>query len=430
MPSSVLHSAIGSALLSLVKTPDSNGRGNDSYGNRARGYKALYEMLSETGVTTRRDIRPPDQSPAMNETLVFLRPSAQIVATEPTYLDRLREWIHHGGRIVVAPEQLPKLPRPPVPTQQNDPPVSFLEAIGVEGMRIHSDLRAESNIPIAGDLNTPRDVDAFIDDILDGLTVAPELQDVAVICEGTFVKLQNDVRSLSFPIQGMASLDCDEEPDGAIRWTTQDEESLVIAASCLHGDGEIIVVSDPVLFANLLIARADNSVLASRLLAPHGNAVCFDEFYHGLGVRGQPLYLLTRASYGCTTLGVLLVIVLWTWRKAVFPGPPLHDDEIRRRDIREYIRAMARFFSEGRRGRGQLVQELRDGVLRQLCSDSALPLETADVERIAKAVAGRNLRHAKRLSDTIRSIDDELQSRHRWSESQTLDAMRRISACL
>ena len=67
--------------------------------------------------------------------------------------------------------------------------------------------------------------------------------------------------------------------------------------SFARGKGEIVIVSDPRLLANALLAKADNSVLAVNLLAPHGETVVLDEFYHGLSVRGNALYLFTRPGY-------------------------------------------------------------------------------------------------------------------------------------
>ena len=130
-----------------------------------------------------------------------------------------------------------------------------------------------------------------------------------------------------------------------------------------------------------LLAKADNSVLAARLLAPKGRASSFDEFYHGLAVRGNPLYLLTRPGFAAVTLGILLGVGVWTWRQAVFLGPPLVDPEPSRRDIGEYIDAMGDFFRRGPGHRRFLVREVRDGVLQQLCQELKLPPDKLDVTR-------------------------------------------------
>jgi hypothetical protein len=419
------------SLLSMVREPNSGGMGNDSFGTQGHGYRGLFETLQELEIKVEREFAPPIAARLPASTVAFLNPAATIVATEPTYLTALLSWVNDGGRIVVVLSDPDDFRMEMMLAQLKETPPTFLEAIDLQGVSLTeggANVQQRSTRRRSG--NSSRDAETIAGDLLDAMN-APlrPLQDVSVTIEGNFKDLDGVVRQLTVPADDVASLVCAEPPDGSVMWTVGDDTRM-LAARFQRGVGEIVVISDPLLLTNRLIARSDNSILAARLLSPNGQPVLFDEFYHGLGVRGQPLYLLTHLSYASATIGILMVLGLSTWRKAVFPGPPLPDDRVRRRDIREYVNAMARFFSEGRRGRGRLVKELRNGVLRQLSIEMGLPPDTTDVDRIATVMARKEVQRAKLLRDATHSVDQAIQSRRRWSQSETLDAMRRMSACL
>lgn len=428
---SLLILSIMASLLTMVQEPDSGGTGNDSFGTRGYGYRALYETLNELQIPVTRLFSPPISDHLQADTLVFLKPAQMIVATEPSYLNRLQSWVEKGGRIVVAPDpstdQFSRLAL----AQFKTPPPDFLQAIGLPEVRLVENGTRAFTSSGSHTGSRPRNAEEVVDDIFNVInSAAPLLQETEVQIEGSFPELVDAVSRLSIPAAGIAFLESAQPPDGSVVYRSKDNSARTLVARFRRGSGEIIVISDPVLLTNRLLANSDNSVLAARLLAPDQQAVVFDEFYHGLGVRGQPLYLLTRLSFASTTLAILLTLALFTWRKAIIPGPPLADDQVRRRDIREYIHAMAHFFSEGGRGRRRLVQELKDGVIRQLSIETGLPPDAADVEKIAAVIARRDGQRARSFLDATHSVDQALQSRQRWSHSETLDAMQRMSACL
>ena len=153
-------------------------------------------------------------------------------------------------------------------------------------------------------------------------------------------------------------------PDGTITFEGPGGGEQVLAAAYHRGKGEVVVVASPAIAENGLITRHDNSVLAVHLLAAPGRPVVFDEFYHGLTLRGNPLWLFTQRGYAATTLCLLALIGLWIWREAVFLGPPLAPETQSRRSIGEYVDAMARFLNRGGSSQAFLLREVRSGVLR------------------------------------------------------------------
>ena len=427
----LLAIAIIASLINMAGEPDSGGMGNDSYGTRGYGYRALFEMLDEFDVPVSRGFAPPDADQLSSGTLVFLKPNPMVVATEPTYLAALNQWVESGGRIVVAPDSSHNPMMQMSLAQLESPPVDILNALGLEGVAVVGGGFARRTI---GARRRPsqseRNAESIAEEMLDAFNAPlPPLQEVNVSVEGDFASIADDVRRLSLPADAVVTLFSDQPPDGRLTYNVGGEPAT-LAARFKRGAGEIIVVADPLLLTNRALARSDNSVLAARLLTAHGEAITFDEFYHGLGVRGQPLYLLTRISFAAVTIAILLTLGLYIWRRAIIPGPPLADDKMNRRDIREYVSAMAAFFSQGGRGHAELVKELRNGVLRQVSVEAGLPPDTADVDRIVAAVARKDIQRSRILLNATHSVDEALQSQRRWSKSETLDAMRRITACL
>ncbi len=423
--------AIGTSLLSMTQPPDSGGMGADSFGNRGHGHKALYDTLTELDVTVTRNFSPPVGDSSVS-TMVFLSPSLFITATEPTYISHLREWVESGGRIVTAPAAENSMLDGMIRSQLSEEPQTFLDSIGLSGITVvreAKDTRDRDHSMVAEAYEER--ADSIADRIMSQLK-APQFptQTVDVRVTGDFPGLSDSLQELSIPLDEPAWLQCSEPPVATVQTAGDDGEPQIHAARFPLGDGEIIVLADPYLFSNRLLAQSGNSLLAVGILSPDGQNVQFDEFYHGLGVRGQPLYLLTRGTYATITLAVLFLTGIVTWRRAVFPGPPLADDRVPRRDITEYVTAMARFFSEGGQGHARLLQEMRDGLLRETCLRFGLPPDTTDADRIIAVAERKDPACSERLREAVTTVDSQLQTRRRWSESQTLEAMQRMSECL
>src|SRR5262245_36153767 len=106
---SIVLCAIGGAVLAILATLISvfqppSPLGEDTYGTRAYGYKAVYETMSALGIEQQRESAPPSQATAKTDTYVLWAPQPNFVQMEPVYLERLRQWVRDGGRIVLSPQ--------------------------------------------------------------------------------------------------------------------------------------------------------------------------------------------------------------------------------------------------------------------------------------------------------------------------------------
>lgn len=414
--------------IALTRPPDSGGAGTDSYGTRAYGFRALHDTLNEVGVETIRQLHPPS-APRLGETLVLIAPSPEIVGSEPAYLKSLMPWVESGGRMVVAVKDVaPSGPMAGTKELKDRP--TILEILGLSGV----DLMPRS--PETASVQSSRsawqkDLKPLEDVIRESWAPAEVTpQSFAVTETGAIGDETWPISSVMVPGDQVGTMDAsDAKPTGTID-TTFAKTTVTLAAMFSRGKGEIVLVAEPKLFSNQLLSKADNSILAARLLSPKGQPVIIDEFYHGLSVRGNPFYLLTRPGYAALALGLFITTCVTIWREAVYLGPPLSDEAVGRRDIAEYIRAMGRFFAVGVDSRQFLVTELRHGVLRELSEELSLPPDKQEADLVIAVLARRNPQRADALKTAIQKSDAYLSARRSPTEVQTLDVMRSLSSCL
>jgi hypothetical protein len=439
----VLVLSVLGMLVSMLRPRDSDGRARDSYGTRAGGYRALLETLEELGIGVSRSLAPPQADANASHTLVLLDPNARLVAIGPKYAQSLRSWIEAGGRVVVTPSTSQGMwPWNPGTDADDQSQVDILDALGV-GEQISTGEMSVSSAEadyttLGGNTDStesqPDDDDSSLWDAWNARNRQPaDPRDSPVTLAGSLAPLGQQVRQLALPFEGARTLVAESDDlAGSVTCPGEDADSepQLLVSVIRQGAGEIVVVADPAIFTNRLIARADNSVLAVNLLSPERQDVVFDEFYHGLAVRGNPLYLLTRPGFAAVTIGLLLLVGALAWRAAVFLGPSLGDTQTKRRDIGEYVLAMGDFFSRGRDSRRFIVHELRDGVLRQVCRELRLPMDTLDVDTITSALARRDRSRAERLAATIREVDADLALAGDYPRSSFLPVMQRLANCL
>ncbi len=444
----VTLASIAWAGVSLMKPPDSGGMGSDSFGTQGRGQRALFETLTELGVPVERSLGPPTAVLDRHVTLVIWRPHAGLVRAEPAYLHALARWVEQGGRVVVAPgpPDESSLRDPPPESHNDEPEKSVLDQLGLKQVGIQTldwNSRAEAEGPAGGetaDVAEPTSPPAarthdvgfkkMIDIITGAVSVSPTRL-VSVTARGTLARPEAPISSIDVPEENLQTLDLGKNrPDGAVTFPDPRGREQTLVAAFRRGRGELVVVASPEIAENRAIAHADNSVLAVALVAAPGRPVVFDEFYHGLTIRGNAMWLFTQQGYAATALCLLAALALWIWREAVFLGPPLDEPAPVRRTIGEYVAAMARFLSRGKSSPAFLLGELRSGVLRSVREELRLPPGREDVAQLAAAVARRDPPRARRLLAAVAAVDEALSQPRRLRKSAALELFKRITTCL
>lgn len=132
----------------------------------------------------------------------------------------------------------------------------------------------------------------------------------------------------------------DKEDKADEKWDliAMDGENPLIIQKNL-GNGKIICVSNPLIFANGYIDAGDNAIFAANLMALSGGKVClFDEFRHGIN---EEKFNFLATGWGRSLIFLAVVGLLAIYSHAVRFIPPRSHPLPERRSQIEYLRSMA-----------------------------------------------------------------------------------------
>ncbi|TVM19854.1 hypothetical protein DPQ33_01070 [Oceanidesulfovibrio indonesiensis] len=238
------------------------------------------------------------------------------------------------------------------------------------------------------------------------------------------VTMADETQYLPAPDEG------EPEPDGALAFETHNGATGYLAAAYSKGKGLIVVVADPLILANAMLDKPGNAYTALGPLrhAGRSGAVVFDEFFHGLSVRGNPAWLLTRRPYGLVVLALTLAAAVWCWRSGFRLGPPLPPVEPSRRTVEEYLEAMSGLFLRGEK-QAFLARELTAGVLWQLARRYRLGVGQDNLEAVSRAMARRDPDGARRLRDAVHELET-LAAQRKPPVRRLVAAARELTRCL
>ena len=421
--------SLGSGLWMLfADTPGDDGWGNDSMGVRAGGFRGAHDTLLALGVPVERQLIPSVAAGDLGATFVMWAPLDALVQAEPAHITQLAEWVKSGGRLTV--------------TLQGEDKSLFADA-RASAVKDPKDVLTELGLPDVFFLSTNVLPEGDVVDLVDEAAGRPWrrlaarwLKEASTKVRYVPVKLLgkcrewSGIKTVCLPEGDAWSITYDSpQPTGRITFADVKGEEQTLAAIFSVGSGEIAVMAAPVVASNWLLGEADNSVLTMQLMTLGQSRVIVDEFYHGLTIRGNALWLLTQPGYAALALAIAALVGVWIWRSSLFLGPPLDDRPVSRRSIGEYLDAMSRFLLRGR-GSGRFVlAEVRSGALWSMADAAGLPPDLDDVDRIAAAVARRDPQRAARLEAAVKNADAVLASPQAKAVT-ILEALRKVNDCL
>lgn len=424
--------SIVGVVINLSLPPDSEGRRPDSYGTRRYGHRALLELLRKVNVPAERGLAPPSAVARGDSVLVIWAPQKTMLDYEPEHLARVGEWVKNGGIVIYAKDSnLKTLYEQAFPTTRTRSiakrDVDALEELGLKGVTLTQydlvDKSAERTKRLQQIKDNPLwDLPAPIERPEGTLTVKSE---------GSLTTLFPRTLTIFTPYEDIQVLDSVSElkPAGRLFHTQEDGVERTFVAEYVVGKGKVIVVSEPALFENYFMQKDDNPVLAARLFHAQNRAVIFDEFYHGLTVRGNPFWLLTKHPFGMLFFVSVLAAGIYILRQAVHLGPPLGERAPSRRTLAEYIAAMSNLFH--RTGHFAFVmQEIRDGTLWFVRRKLGLSPQQEDATRIIAVLARKNPEDAARLKAALQEADEILDGTRPATGVMVLRAGRKLSECL
>lgn len=344
----VLIAINSAAYVSEEEQEDSEVYPNRStYNAGATGTRALFDLLSESGYKVVRWREAPERLLGLGGQKVK---TFVVIGHTPVFIDEkqaksLLLWVERGGRLVL----IDRRPSEHLLARSGDWSITteFLNFPGLDG---------DSNKP---------------EQITQGLKLRPILptrftRDVQAIMPSRFFSqikfFVNDKPAKKSTVEHSAESDDARDAEPAASETESNATSSGGSAGAAspapvvhlttskgpilidypHGQGNIVLLSDPFIVANNGLALEDNLQLALNLLSNSDGQIAFDEFHQGHGTTrnafasyfaGTPILAI------CGQIALLILLVLWTRGRRF--GRPLPLPYVDRRSSLEFVASMA-----------------------------------------------------------------------------------------
>ena len=317
-----------------------------SFLDSPRGLHALYMVLEDVGFSPRRAMSPPQASDPTDHTLFVAEPSASLTRRET---DQIVQWVERGGRLVLV---------------------------------------AGPNLDVVGAGRTRGLLAAF------GVSVTDDGAAPSGPLEVRDQDAAADLRGIEWSAHGGVRAVTGAEPAPELR-TLVDVGGVCVAGRFVRGEsgGEVVVLTDAGLLDNEALGRADNAVLAVRLLtarAADEGRVAFDEFHHGFAdsgtkdhVVGVLLTMLYDTWPGRAVLVIALAGLLWLAGAGIRFGSPAPEPLPPRRALSEHADALGRIFEQAA-ARRETLRILAAGARRVASARLGMPGTLAPAAFVAR----------------------------------------------
>ena len=174
-----------------------------------------------------------------------------------------------------------------------------------------------------------------------------------------------------------------------------------------HGNGRIVLLSDPFIVANNGISRADNLQFAVNVCNGNGGLVAFDEFHQGRSATHNALiqyFAGTPVLAICGQFALIGLMVIWS-RGSRF-ARPLPLPQVDRRSSLEFVASMAEL-QQRARAHDLALENIYGRVRRVLVRHAGLNHNSPRKE-IAARIAARSGLNQQKLETLMRNCEDAI----------------------
>lgn len=195
----------------------------------------------------------------------------------------------------------------------------------------------------------------------------------------------------------------------------------VVALQQVVGEGQLVVLADPLVLCNGYLARADNGRLAADLIAmtPANGRVWFDEFHHGAAVNNSPLTSWTTTPWGIALVAAVVILFIGLLLRGRAFGPPIPLKARTERSSAEYAMAVGSLLH--RTGARRLTVETLLSAARRAVAERVGLGSDVPKDQLTATIAQRAPQEAAELSRAERELDQASAS-----EAGVLDVARRL----
>ena len=184
-------------------------------------------------------------------------------------------------------------------------------------------------------------------------------------------------------------------------------ESGALLVEYPHGNGRIVLLSDPFIVANNGISRADNLQFAINACNGNGGLVAFDEFHQGRSATHNALiqyFAGTPVLAICGQFALIGLMVIWS-RGSRF-ARPLPLSQVDRRSSLEFVASMAEL-QQRARAHDLALENIYGRVRRVLVRHAGLNHNSPRKE-IAARIAARSGLNQQKLETLMRNCEDAI----------------------
>jgi hypothetical protein len=432
----VLIAINSAAYVSKEEEQDSELSPNrSSYNAGPTGTRALYDFLSESDYKVMRWREAPDRllGTAGEKIRSFVIIGPPRVSIEKEEAKSLLGWVARGGRLVIIDRRPEDYLLPP--SGEWKVTTEFLSFPGFGIDPAHPEQVSEGVQPVYPVLPTllTRDVESVMP--------SKFFSSIKFFTSRKEDRKESD-RSTS-ENEGADDEAFDEPPrpaDSGVgpRVTIADSSSSgspapvvhLMAAKTIvlldypHGQGRIVLLSDPFIVANNGIGLKDNLQLAINLLSTSDGLIAFDEFHQGRAATHNPFvsyFAGTPVLAICGQLALLILLVLWTRGRRF--ARPLPLPRVDRRSGLEFVASMAEL-QQRARAFDLAIENIYSRTRRVLARYAGVDYNTPRGE-IAARIAARSTLSAHQIETLMRQSEEAING-EAISERQSIQLVKRL----
>ncbi len=174
-----------------------------------------------------------------------------------------------------------------------------------------------------------------------------------------------------------------------------------------HGNGRIVILSDPYIFSNGGLSLKDNLQLAINVLTTREGLIAFDEYHQGRGTTGNALIGYFSGTPILPILGQLVALILViVWTRSRRFARPLPLKQIDRRSSLEFVASMAEL-QQRARAYDLAIENIYSRTRRVLARYAGMDYNSPRAE-VAARVAARSSLESRSIEDLMRQCEEAI----------------------
>jgi hypothetical protein len=409
-----------------------------TYNGGPTGTRALYDFLSESGMRVMRFRETPDKLLSVGNEGVR---TFVIIGDTPVSIDEeqaktLLAWVQQGGRLVLVDrrpevELMPRSGEWRVTTEYSEIPSLTIDPGNAAAM-------TENVKPVKALQPTAltKDIDA--------------IQPSKFAAGFSFVRLEKTSSGKSKPANDQPEAPAEESDEDTLFAPESPTPTPVAVADNVeeispapvvhvgeprkpllidypHGQGRIVILGDPFIFANGGISLKDNLQLALNILEARNDSrglIAFDEYHQGRGATRNAFVAYFAGTPVLPLVGqiiLLILLVLWTRGRRFARAVPL--PQVDRRSALEFVASMAEL--QQRAGAFDLALENIYSRTRRVLARYAGTDYNSSRSEIAARVAARSSLDARSLEVLMKQCEAAVNG-ETISERQSIFLVKRL----